>query len=719
MNKSLIGSLPLLALAMALVPQAAQAQQSEPPSNRDEVGDDVHNRDRPQVEIVVSASEGIQDLDVLAGVSVVEGLELQRNIDGQVGEILENLPGVSASGFAPGASRPILRGFSGERVRVLIDGLGALDVSNTSDDHAVSIDPLTAERIEVLRGPAVLLYGSQAIGGAVNVIDKRIPRRIPDEPIHVDALASYDTVNDEYRLGGSLDAPLGGGFVVHLDGSYLDAGDLDVPGFVASDVLREDLLADAAEEDEEGEFEEAEELREAANIAGTLPNSAVETYAFNGGLSLIRGNSNFGFSAGYYDTLYGVPGNPDGGHHHHEDEGAAGGEEEEGEENVTIGLKQFRTDFRADIDTGDGFIGRLLTRFGYSDYTHTEFEGDEVGTVFDVEGIETRVEFIQNPIGALRGSFGSQVLIRDFGAIGAEAFVAPNTTEQFGFFTLQELSFGNLQVEGAARYEATDVESEALGVDRNFDAISGALGLSYDFGNLRVGLNGSRVARAPAGEELFANGPHIATQQFEVGNTNLAIERAWGLEAFVRGRVGPASVNFAVYKNWFDDFIYLSATGQEEDDLPVFVYLQDDADYFGVEGEISLPLYEADDFAIIGEASGEYIDAQLANGTPLPRIPPLSIAGALSLETDSFDVRGEVEWFDAQNDVPAFESATDSFTFVNASVAWRPMRGNSNVTLLAKVENIFDQEGRRATSFTRDYVPLPGRNFSVSARMSF
>ncbi|MBD58814.1 MAG: TonB-dependent receptor [Citromicrobium sp.] len=725
--------LPLLALAVAMVPQIAHAQQTQPAPETgepegEEYDDDFHNRANSQVDIIVSAGEGIRQLDVLAGTSVVEGLELQRSLDGQVGEILEDLPGVSGTGFTAGASRPILRGFGGERIRVLTDGVGTLDASNTSDDHAVSIDPLTVERIEVLRGPAVLLYGSQAIGGAVNVIDKRIPRSIPDEPIHLDTLASYDSVNDEYRIGGSATAPLGGGFVFHIDGSYLDAGDVSVPGFALTDDLRAELLAEADEHEGDGEFEEAEELREQANAEGTVPNTFVETTSVNGGLSFIRGESRFGFGAGYYDTLYGVPANPAGGHHHEE---AGGGGEEEEEEGVSIGLEQFRADFSGDIALGSGFLDRLLTRVGYSDYTHTEFEGSEVGTVFDVEGFEGRMEFVQNPIGNLRGSFGGQFYIRDFAAVGEEAFVAPNETEQFGFFTLQELSFGNFQLEGAARYETTSASSDLLGVDRNFDVLSGALGLSYDVGGLRIGVNGSRVGRAPAGEELFANGAHVATGQYEVGDVDLGIERAWGLEGFVRGSLGPATVNLTVFGSWFDDYIYLDNTGtfvdeegdpvpgDDEEAIPLFVYLQQDATYFGVEAEVSVPLIETDDVSVIGEASAEYVDAELADGTPIPRIPPLGLAGALTVSTGAFDLRGEVEYFGEQDDVPAFESTTDAFTFVNASLAWRPLRGNENVTLLAKVENIFDTEGRRATSFTRDYVPLPGRNFSVSLRTSF
>ena len=724
MKFSPLGSLPLLALVLAAVPSAAQAQSADDPAqNSDDTGDDFHNRTSQQADIVVTAGRSLSQLDVLAGTSVVEGVELQRNMNGQVGEILEDLPGVSGSGFSPGASRPVVRGFSGERVRVMDDGIGSLDASNTSDDHAVSIDPLTVERIEVLRGPAVLLYGSQAIGGAVNVIDKRIPRSVPNEPIHVDGLASYDSVNDEYRVGASVDAPLGGGFVAHVDGSYLNSGDIRVPGYVLSDSLRADVLADATEHENDGEPEEAAELREVANQRGVVPNTFVETKSVNAGLGCFAGGSSFGFGGGYYETSYGVPENPAAGHEH-EDGGA-----EEGDAGVSIGLKQYRADFRGDLDLGSGFLDRLQTRVGYSDYTHTEFEGSQVGTVFDVEGLEGRAEFIQAPVGNLRGSFGGQFYIRDFSAVGEEAFVAPNQTEQYGFFTLQELSFGNFQIEGAARFETSSVSSQPLNVDRNFNILSGALGASYDIGGLRIGVNGSRVGRAPAGEELF--GPHVATGQYELGDTNLSVERAWGLEAFVRGNVGPATISLTGFKSWFDDYIYLNNTGTfvgdggivlpagDEAGLPLFAYQQQDATYYGLEAQISAPFVEGDDFSLTGEASAEYVKAELADGSPVPRIPPLGLTGALTAKTGPIELRGEVQYFGKQDDVPAFESTTDAFTYVNASVAWRPLRGNENVTLLAKVDNIFDVEGRRATSFTRDFIPMAGRNLSVSARFSF
>lgn len=691
-------------------PQDEEPATSSAPA-ADEVSDDLHDRRLDfQGNIIVSGT-GLKQLDVLAGTSVIEGAALQRNLSGQIGEVLAKLPGVTATGFSPAVSRPVLRGFSGERVRVLIDGIGTIDASNTSDDHAVAIDPISAERIEVLRGPAVLLYGSQAIGGAVNVIDKRIPRRIPDEPVHVDGLAAFDSVSDQYQFGASADAPLGGGFVVHADGSSRDSGDLEVAGLIASESLRADLLAEAAVLDANGQDGQAAQLRDFAAQRGVLRNTAAQSWSANAGFAFFAGDSNLGASVGWYNTDYGVPERP-GVSEAGADPGAGDG--------VSIGLEQFRADLRGELDLGDGFLDRMVTRVGYTDYKHTEFEGDEIGTVFNIDGIEARAELVQSDEGALRGSFGAQYFFRDFEAIGEEAFVAPNRTTQIGLFALQEYGTGPVEIEAAGRFEQTSVNSSPLGIERDFDSFSGALGLSYETeAGLRFGVNGTRVVRAPSGEELFANGPHIATQAFEVGDTGLAQEKAWGIEGSVRGNLGPAQVSFAVYRNWFDAYIFLTATGEEEGGLPVFAYRQDDARYFGLEGEVSLPFYRSGGLTLLADLSGDYIRANLADGTPLPRIPPLSLLGAIEAQSEALDGRIELQWFDGQDRTAPFETATGGFALVNTSVSWKPFRGRKNVTFLVQVDNAFNAAGRRHVSFTKDFVPLAGRNVKASARFSF
>ncbi|WP_285712097.1 TonB-dependent receptor [Erythrobacter oryzae] len=718
---ALVAALGLAAGASpALADDAATADAAAQPAAEAGPEDDLHNRQTDATGEIIVSTAGLKELDLLAGTSVLDIADVQRDaVTGQIGDLLAKLPGVSATSFAPGSSRPVLRGQQGERVRVLVDGVGTADVSNTSVDHATTLEPITIERIEVLRGPAVLLYGSQAIGGAVNVVDKRIPVRMPDHDIHFDGFAGVDTASNLRTGAASLDVGVGPNLVAHIDGSWRKTGDIDIGGFQVAPELRADLLADAAEEQAEGELEEAAELREAANVRGTVPNTAMESWTINAGLGLILGESTFGASIGWYDTSYGVPTRPGAGHHHGEGEGEDE-TEGEGEENVTIGLRQFRADFKGDVYLGEGAFERLKLRVGYSDYTHTEFEGAEVGTVFDSTSIEARAELVQNTGGALRGSSGVQYTHRDFFAVGAEAYIPPNLTDQVALFTLQEWGTGPFQIEAAARAEFTKVKAQTLGIENDYDTFSGALGLVYEgIEGVRIGVNGSRVARAPSAEELFANGPHIATQAFEIGDPDLAIERAWGLEAYARGRIGKGTFGLTAYRQWFSNYIFLEETGAEEDDLPVFQYLQGDADFWGFEAEFSYPVIDTSSFRLLTDLGASYTEAELDDGTAIPRIPPLALIGALEAQTGPIDLRGEVQWFDKQDRVVGVETPTDSFTLVNAVASWRPLKDNRNVTVQLAADNIFDVVGRRHASFTKDFVPLIGRNFRASVRLSF
>jgi len=710
------------AMAAATIAAPALAQEQSQPSDapsQQRVEDDLHNNDDQAAGNIIVSANGLKELDLLAGTSVLGIEDVQREaVTGQIGDLLAKIPGVSATSFAPGSSRPVLRGQQGERVRVLVDGIGTSDVSNTSVDHATTIEPITVERIEVLRGPAVLLYGSQAIGGAVNVIDKRIPTRVPDEAFHLDALGALDTATNARNGSASLDVGLTNQLVFHVDGSYRKSDDAEIAGLQLARPLIAELFAEAAEKDADGEPEEADELREAAAQRGTIPNSGVESWTVNAGLGLVIGESTFGGSVGWYNTDYGVVARPGVEHAHGAPVPGAPAEPEE--ENVSIGLEQFRADFKGDIYLGEGAFERLKLRAGYSDYTHTEFEGDEVGTVFDNTSFEARAELVQNTEGTLRGSTGVQYQHRDFLAVGAEAYIPPNLTDQFAVFTLQEYGTGPFQIEAAARGEFTKVKANTIGLERDYDTFSGALGLVYEgVPGIRMGINGSRAERAPAAEELFSDGPHIATQAYEEGNPDLSTERAWGLEAYARGDIGKGTFNVTAYRQWFDNYIFLEDTGREEDDLPVFAYLQQNADFWGFEADLAYPLYEKEGFKLLTDLSASYVEAELADGTAVPRIPPLSLLGALEAQTDAFDLRGEVQWFARQDRIASFETETSAFALVNALVAWRPLADNKNVTVQLAADNLFDVNGRRHASFTKDFVPVIGRNFRASVRLSF
>jgi len=696
------------ALSLALA-APVYAQQSETASAEANIqSDDFHGSD----DIIVTAPF-VERLDILSGTSTISGEVLAEKTRAQLGDMLTSLPGVSATSFSPGASRPVLRGYQGNRVAVLTDGIGNIDASNTSADHAVTIDTLTVERIEVLRGPAVLLFGGQAVGGAVNALDKRIPRSIPDEAIHIDALAGYGSAARDWSGGASIDMPITDRVIIHLDGSYRNSDDLRTGGYVLSPNLRGEVLDFAAEETSEGNLEEAAEARELADQRGRIPNSAVKSWTAGGGIAFIDDNGNLGVSYSIYDTNYGIPARPGASHAHAAAETAE-------EAPVTIGLRQYRLDFRGELNLGEGFLEKLRLRGGYADYTHTEFEGAEVGTVFNSQGIEARAELIQNDRNGWRGASGVQYQTRDFEALGAEAFVPPNKTRQYGLFTLQEYTKGNLDAEVAVRFDTAELRADTLGLTRSFNNVSAAFGLGYHIGDLKIGANISRTGRAPAVEELFSNGPHIATQAFEIGDPDLRSERAWNGELYARYDTPGTAFSGTLYTNRFDNFIYEADTGNIEDDLPVFQYFQNDAKVWGLEFQASKRLASFGSSNLSVDGVADYTRAKISSGGGnAPRIPSLRLLGGVELTNASLDLRGEVEWSDAQTKTAAFETPTDGFTLVNASATWRPFGRGRNIALIASANNIFDVTARRAASFTKDFVPLTGRDFRVTARLSF
>ncbi|MEZ5710609.1 MAG: TonB-dependent receptor [Blastomonas sp.] len=699
-------------LCMTLSAPALAQEDKQETAQANIPDDDFHDNN-----VIIVTTPFVKDLNILAGTSEISGDTLAQELRPQIGDALTKLPGVSATSFTPGASRPILRGFQGERVRVLTDGIGTIDVSNTSPDHAVTIDPLTIERVEVLRGPAVLLFGGSAVGGAVNSIDKRIPRDIPDEPVHFDALVGYGSASNDRNASASIDAPLTDRLVFHVDASYRNTDDLKVGGFVLSPELRAEQLAIAEEETEEGHLDEAQEALDLATLKGRIPNTATETYALGSGIAFIDEGGSLGLAVSYYNSNYGVPARP-GAEHAHED----GGMEEEGEEEegpVTIGLDQLKVDFRGEVKLGGAFEA-LRLRGAYADFTQTEFEGDEVGTVFTNQGLEGRLELVQADHGGWRGASGVQYVFRDFSAIGAEAFVPPNETTQIGLFTLQELNRDSWELEAALRYDNVKTASNVIGIRRNFDSFSAAIGGAYKPGpRVKIGANLTRAERAPAAEELFSNGPHIATQAFEIGNPNFTTERSWNGEIYVRYDSPDLTLAATAFSNWFDGFIIDLPTGAEEDGLPVFQIIQNDARFYGVELEATATLANLGQFKIVGDTVADYVHARLDGIGPVPRIPPLRILGGLEAQSDTINLRGEIEWFADQNRTASFETPTDGFTLVNASASWKPFGKAGGVTLLASLNNIFDVTGRRSASFTKDFAPLSGRDFRISARFSF
>ena len=669
---------------------------------------------QPSSQIVVTAPFQRDRLDILSGVSVVQGEELAQALRSTLGETLDRFPGVSATSFGPNASRPVLRGLQGERVRILTDGVGAFDVSNTSADHAVAINPLLAERIEVLRGPATLLFGSSAIGGVVNVIDKRIPRQIPDEPVHVDMIGTYGSAADERSVGGAVDVPLAGKFVIHADGSYMKTGNLRVGGNVLAPIARLTALANAGTEDED-QSAEGISFADHAALKGRLPNSGAETWTAGVGAALITDSGNMGIAYSRYDSLYGVPVRY----------AIRPGEEQEG---PRLDVAQDRLDLRAEVETGGGLLKSIRARAGYASYRHFELEGDgAIGTAFYNKGLEGRLELVQADRGAWKGASGVQYFSRDFNVIGDEAFLPKSSTQQLGLFTLQQIDLGALKLEGGARYEHTVAQAfptgdqpQFFGGKRTFDTLSASAGASYGFAQgWRLGVNLSRTARAPSAEELFANGPHAGTQAFEVGSPDFKVERATGLEAVLRGQGAGFNLEASAYYNWFDNFIYEDLTGEVEDGLPVYKFGQAKARYYGFEVQASATLAKLGGMDLVADGLADYVHAEVVGIGPAPRIPPLRVQGGLALNGKNVDLRGEVEWSDSQNRTTAFETQTASFTVVNAQVNYRPWGNDRPLSFALSANNIFDVDARRHASFLKDFAPLAGRDIRITARASF
>ncbi len=657
----------------------------------------------PSEDIVVTAPFSQDASKRLAGTTILTGAELTRDIRPTIGETLAHQPGVSSTAFGPNASRPILRGFQGERVRILTDGIGSVDVSNTSVDHAVIINPLTADRIEVLRGPSALLFGSSAIGGVVNVLSSRIPRKVPDEAVHIAALGSYGSAANERSGTGSIDVPIASKFVVHFDGSYAKTGDLRTGGYLLSAPLRAQALASPDAD-----------VQALASLKGKLPNSAAKTWEVAGGAAYIDDNGTIGFSVSHYDSLFGIP------IRFSLTPGVSG-------EAVRLDVQQTREDLRAELNAGGEFLDKIKFRAGHASYKHNEIdETGAIGTTFLNDSIEARLELVQTDKNGWKGASGFQMSIRDFNIIGAEAFIPQNSTKQYGVFTLQEFNIGDLKLEGGARFEHTSLvakPSAAIGNPAyalNFNAVSGSLGTSYAVTEgVRVGLNAAYTQRAPSAEELFPNGPHAGTHAFEIGNPNFKKESSKGLEATLNGKGNGYSFGASLYYTKFNNYIYETQTGAVQDGLPVFQFLQAAANYYGFEVEGSKKLATIGNFAVNADALADMVRARVKSIGPVPRIPPLRVLGGLELQSDAVQARVEAEWTNKQSRVTGFETPTKGFTLVNASLSFKPFGKDNDTSILFSANNIFDVEARRHASFLKDFAPLSGRDFRVTARVAF
>ena len=672
--------------------------------------------------------------DLTRPVEVLAGEKLDEAKASSLGETVSRLPGVQSTYFGPGVGRPIVRGFDGARVQVLNDGLGAGDVSTVSVDHAVSIEPFLANQIEVLKGPATLLYGSGAIGGAVNVIDGRIPEAPTATPLEGRAELRGGTVNDEktgmVRLDGTS---AGGNLVFHFDALHRETGDYDIPGFAESEHAHED-------EHDDGDDHEEEE-----GAHGTLPNSAMRTDAGALGVSWVGDRGFLGVGVSLFNTRYGVPGHA---HEEEHDDGHDHGDEEHEEEGpVRIVMDQRRTELRGGLDDLGPFVS-LRGKLAHTDYTHTEYEGDEVGTVFDNDSTEARLELVHRPLLGWDGAIGLQWADRDFQAVGEEAFVPASQSRDAGLFWIGQREFGDLKFELGARHDRSRVdvdEAVAIGPDRDFDTTSLSASARWNITpefHLSFGLD--RAQRAPTAEELYSNGLHVATASVELGNPDLDVETANRAELGLHWHAGPFRLGASVYHARFDDFIYLADTGID-DGGPVRVWAQDDARFSGAEAEAGWNFadnasgdWELRVFGDVvrGELSGsgtrtthvsvphddhthDYTVA-LARGGNLPRIAPSRVGGELRWALGAWRASLGATRYAEQDDVAELEEPTPGYTLVDAHLAWHMDTASGGAwEVFVDGSNLLDEEARAHTSFLKDLAPLPGRGVAFGVRAFF
>lgn len=697
-KKALLGSI----AACALTPLSAYAQEND----HDHLDDEI---------IVTGSPLGHPEHESIIAASVLTEDDLAQLSPASIGELLRREPGMSSTFFGPAASRPIIRGLGGDRIRVLDSGIGSIDASSVSDDHAVAIEPAQAKRVEIVRGPASLYYGSSAAGGVVNVFDGRIPDSVPEDSIDGALRIGLGSVDDSVESAGAFDLLLGriGGaaLVLHGEGAFRRTDDYAIPGFAES--ARQMALEEAEGPEEEGEEEEA---------FGILENSDLETKNGAIGASLVFEDGFIGVAVKTTRANYGVPG----AHHHeeHDEEHGDGVEHdeegEEEEETVRIDLEQERIDLMGELRKDFLIFQTAKIRFGYGDYVHQELEGDEIGTVFANEGHEGRLELVEKEFGNFRGATGFQYRHRDFSAIGDEAFTPPNVTDQFGLFTVREYELEKWHVQVAGRYEHTDVEAATVGLQRDFDTFSISSGIGFEPNeNVFLGVNGFRTERAPAPEELFSDGPHLATNAFEIGDPDLGVETALGVEATFHADFGPLSATVNGFYTDYDDFVALLPNGLEEDELPVFEFIARDAKFRGFEAELEATLIEAGDLTLLGNAQIDYVRASFAGGEDVPRIPPLRVITGVAAKSTYVDLSAEIEIAAAQNRTSSFELATDGYEAVNLGLTFRPMGDRGGPSILLRAQNITDEEIRQHTSFLKDVAPMPGRNFQIALRGAF
>lgn len=721
-----------LTVSILLTTPLSLLAQSNPPASTD-----PHQQSPSQLDAIqVSALPWMQSArDIVRPVDVLGGEKLEDARAATLGQTLQQLPGVQSTSFGPSVGRPIIRGLEGARVQVVSDGMSSGDVSALSADHAVSIDPFLADQIEVVKGPATLLYGSGAMGGAVNVTDGRMPHESGDRPLsgrmELRGGGADDVRSGVFRVDGSTQ-PNGPGFVFHADGALRETDDLRIPGYAESAALMQ-----------------AEGERPDPATRGVLKNSASRTAGGALGVTWVGESAHLGVSTSLYDTRYGIPG-----HAAHDPAETAA---EEGD--VVIRMRQSRHTLHGGFDA-DGVLRHGKFNFTATDYTHAEYDAGVIGTVFNNKTLEFRGELVHAPVWGWDGAFGLQAARRNFNAEGAEAFVPKSVTRDTGLFWLGKRSSGALDLEAGARTEHVSVRAEARpGLSntdqmRSFNALNLSAAARWHWTpKWSVDLSLDQSQRAPAAEELFANGAHAATRTVEVGDAGLDMETARRAELGLRFHSARTELHVNAYQVNYSGFIHptrLFERGSTEnpimqDGLPVYAITQADARFRGVEAEASWHVYEQAGRQLQLRVFGDVVRARLngdayveANpvvlheGAPevlagwyssagnVPRLAPARFGLGLKWKAGPWRASLDGTRYTRQTRVATLERETPGYTLLNAQVAWhKDAASGTAIEVFVDGNNLLNTEARPHTSYLKDLAPLGGRGVQAGVRVYF
>lgn len=651
-------------------------------------------------------------------VTVLSGEELRSKAANTIGETLQFEPGISSSSFGPGVGQPVIRGQVGPRSSVIQNGIRINDAASVSPDHANATEPMVADSVEVIRGPATLLYGGGAIGGVVNVIDNRIPGKSPEGGIEGGIEYRHNTNNDQ-NTGVAVINAGGENFALHLDGFYRDSNNVRIPG---------DAINLLVEEDE--------------NTNGFIGNSNARAKGATVGGSWLGEWGYVGLAASRLEDNYGIP---PGAHEDH-DHGGGGGHEEE--ENIRIDLEQNRYDLKTELYHPAEWIEALRLHLVKSDYKHVELEGKETGTTFKNDAIDFRGELVHHAVAGWHGAFGLDYGTRRFSAVGEEAFIPESDISNLGAFLVEDFHTGDWTVELGLRLEEQKIKpregSQDSATHRPISLSASGLWSLGERDNLS--FSASRSQRAPQVEELYSNVDniasgdyveHAATAAVEIGDPDLKVETSYNLEFGWRRYGEHLTTGINLFYNRFTDFIYQQNTGLHYDPVgcapaalcpdapgvegpPVYAYEQQAATFRGLEVDLNIPLYGQGQHDLNLDLFGDYVRATLDDtNDDVPRVTPARLGAQLNYSVSKWNTYVRVHHGFEQNNPGENELPTDAWTRVDAAVYLTLPTGAGDVTLFLKGNNLTNAEIRNSTSFLRNYAPEPGRGAELGLRYSF